>query len=157
MGLEKCRLLTRLLGQNVENLDHYGCSKIQDLVKPDNAWICSSYLFRRRRFLTLFLPFLTEDRLRYRTNTGSIPSKFYIPDRLKQSKTLTLNTQNLSTLQVIQSFSHKCINLFLQSCPEEFIPFLCEWIKKLLKANLQSIKRQHVAKFQIEVWLLSLN
>ena len=26
MGLEKCRLLTRLLGQNVENLDHYGCS-----------------------------------------------------------------------------------------------------------------------------------
>ena len=30
----------------------------------------------------------TDDRLRYCTNTGSIPSKFYIPDRLKQSKTL---------------------------------------------------------------------
>ena len=30
----------------------------------------------------------TEDRLRYCTNTGSIPSKFYIPDRLKQSKIL---------------------------------------------------------------------
>ena len=28
----------------------------------------------------------TDDRLRYCTNTGSIPSKFYIPDRLKQSK-----------------------------------------------------------------------
>ena len=28
------------------------------------------------------------DRLRYCTNTGSIPSKFYIPDRLKQSKIL---------------------------------------------------------------------
>ena len=28
------------------------------------------------------------DRLRYCTNTGSIPSKFYIPDQLKQSKTL---------------------------------------------------------------------
>ena len=27
----------------------------------------------------------TDDRLRYCTNTGSIPSKFYIPDRLKQS------------------------------------------------------------------------
>ena len=26
-GLEKCRLLTRLLGQNVENLDDYGCPK----------------------------------------------------------------------------------------------------------------------------------
>ena len=30
----------------------------------------------------------TDDRLRYCTNTGSIPSKFYIPDRLKQSKVL---------------------------------------------------------------------
>ena len=28
----------------------------------------------------------TDDRLRYCTNTGSIPSKFYIPDRLKQLK-----------------------------------------------------------------------
>ena len=24
-GLEKCRLLSRLIGQNVENLDDYGC------------------------------------------------------------------------------------------------------------------------------------
>ena len=30
----------------------------------------------------------TDDRLRYCTNTGSIPSKFYIPDPLKQSKFL---------------------------------------------------------------------
>ena len=30
----------------------------------------------------------TVDRLRYCTNTGSIPSKSYIPERLKQSKTL---------------------------------------------------------------------
>ena len=47
-GLEKCRLLTRLLGQNVENLDDYGCLNIQDLVgegKTDSSWICSSYLF----------------------------------------------------------------------------------------------------------------
>ena len=28
----------------------------------------------------------TNDRLRYCTNTGSVPSKFYIPDRLKLSK-----------------------------------------------------------------------
>ena len=34
--LEKCRLLTNLLGQNVENLDDYGCPKIQDLVKTDS-------------------------------------------------------------------------------------------------------------------------
>ena len=41
-GLEKCRLLTNLLEQNVENLDDYGCPKIQDLVKTDSLWICSN-------------------------------------------------------------------------------------------------------------------
>ena len=30
----------------------------------------------------------TDDRLRFCTNTGSIPSKFYFPDQLKQSKVL---------------------------------------------------------------------
>ena len=44
-GLEKCRLLTRLLGQNVENLDDYGCPKVQDLVKTDSLWSCSNYPF----------------------------------------------------------------------------------------------------------------
>ena len=38
-GLEKCGLLIRLLGQNVENLDDYGCPKIQHLVKTDSLWI----------------------------------------------------------------------------------------------------------------------
>ena len=36
-NLEKCRLMTTLLGQNVENLDDYGCPKIQDLVKTDGV------------------------------------------------------------------------------------------------------------------------
>ena len=47
-GFEKCKLLTRLLGQKVENLDDYGCPKIQDLVgerKVNSSWICSSYPF----------------------------------------------------------------------------------------------------------------
>ena len=46
--LEKCRLLTNLLWRNVENLDDYGCPKIQDLVKTDSSWICSSYPFRHK-------------------------------------------------------------------------------------------------------------
>ena len=44
-GIGKCRLLTGLLGQNVEKVDDYGCPKIQDLVgegKADSSWICSS-------------------------------------------------------------------------------------------------------------------
>ena len=47
-GIEKRMLLTNLLGRNVENLDDYGCPKIQDLVKTDSSWICSSYLFRHK-------------------------------------------------------------------------------------------------------------
>ena len=47
-GLEKCRLLTNLLGRNVENLDDFGCPRNQDLVKTDSSWICSSYLFRHK-------------------------------------------------------------------------------------------------------------
>ena len=47
-ALKKCRLLTNPLGQNVENLDHYGCPKIPDLGKTDSLWICSSYPFRHK-------------------------------------------------------------------------------------------------------------
>ena len=46
--LENCELLTNLLGQYVEKLDDYGCPKIQDLVKTDSLWICSSYPFRHK-------------------------------------------------------------------------------------------------------------
>ena len=47
-GLKKCRLLTRLLEQKVENLDAYGRSKTQDLVKTDSLWICSNYPLRHK-------------------------------------------------------------------------------------------------------------
>ena len=50
-GFEKCRLLTRLLGQKVEILDDYGCPKIQDLVKTDSSRICSSHTFRHKTTL----------------------------------------------------------------------------------------------------------
>ena len=47
-GLEKCRLLTNLLGRNIEDLDDYGCPKIRDLLKTGSSWICSSYPFRHK-------------------------------------------------------------------------------------------------------------
>ena len=50
-GFEKCRLLSTLLGQNLENLDDYGCPKFQDLVKTDSLWSCSSYPFRHKTWL----------------------------------------------------------------------------------------------------------
>ena len=67
-----------------------------------------------------------------------------------------MNTQNLSTLQVFQSLSRKCKSHFLQSCPKEFIRFLCECIVNLLRGNLHATKRHQVVKIQDEVWLLSL-
>ena len=53
---EKCRLLTRLLGQNVENLDDYGCPKTQNLVEEgetDSWWICSSNLSETKQGFTV--------------------------------------------------------------------------------------------------------
>ena len=47
-GLETSRLLTRLLGENVENLDDYGCRQIEDLVRANRLLICSSYPFRHK-------------------------------------------------------------------------------------------------------------
>ena len=47
-GLENCRLLTTLLGQQVGNSDEYGCPKVQDLVKADSSWICYSSRFRHK-------------------------------------------------------------------------------------------------------------
>ena len=81
---------------------------------------------------------------------------FISPTGWNRQKFWTMNTQKLSTLQMFQSFSHESKNLFLQSCLKEFTRFLCECIIYLLKGNLQSIKRHHVAKFQSEVRLLSL-
>ena len=47
-GLEKGRRLTNLFGRSVENLDDYGCPKIQGLDKTYSSWICSSYPFRHK-------------------------------------------------------------------------------------------------------------
>ena len=52
-GHKKCRLLTSLLGQNVESLDDYGCPKIQDLVKTNTLWPCSSYLSDTKQGLAI--------------------------------------------------------------------------------------------------------
>ena len=50
-GFERCRLLTRLLGQNLEKFDNFGCPKAQNLVregKADSSSICFSYPFRQK-------------------------------------------------------------------------------------------------------------
>ena len=43
-GFEKCRLLTRVLRQNVEKLDDYGCPKFKILLEKENRTIRGSAL-----------------------------------------------------------------------------------------------------------------
>ena len=43
-GFEKCRQMTRLLGQNVEKLDDYGCPKFKILLEKENRTIRGSAL-----------------------------------------------------------------------------------------------------------------
>ena len=98
----------------------------------------------------------TDDRLRYCTNSGNIPSKFYVPDNLKHLRYWTMNTLNLSTLQAFQHFSVPCKIQFLKICPKEFIRFLSECIVNLLQGNLSETKRRHVLKYRDEIHDLSL-
>ena len=95
----------------------------------------------------------TDDRLRYCTNTGSIPSKFYVPERLKQSKILDdEHTKSLYSPSAPIIFP-QMQRSFPSVLPKRVYPVS---LRNLLKGNLQSIKRHHVVKFQSEVRLLSL-
>ena len=99
----------------------------------------------------------TDDRLRYCTNTRSMPSKYYIPDRLKQSKLLDdEHTKPLYSPSGLLNFSQMQKN-FSFSLVLKVFRFLCECIVSLLKGNMQNIHRHHVTYFQNEFRLLSLN
>ena len=98
----------------------------------------------------------TDDRLRYCTNTGSIPSKIYIPDRLKQSKNLDdEHTKSLYSPSVPFIFP-QMQKSFPSVLPKRVYPVSLRMHNKFPKGNLQSIKRHHVANFQRKVRLLSL-
>ena len=55
-GLEKCRLLNKLLVQILEKLDVYGCPKLQNPDgegKTDSSWICSRTLSDTKQGFTV--------------------------------------------------------------------------------------------------------
>ena len=64
----------------------------------------------------------THNRLRNCTNTGSIPSKFYLPDRLKQSKILgDKNTKSLYSTSVPITFPQMQMS-FPSVLPKKVVP-----------------------------------
>ena len=98
----------------------------------------------------------TDDRLRYCTNTGSIPSKLYIPDRLKQSKVLNdEHTKSLYSPKVPIIFP-QMQKSFPSVLPKRVYPVSLRMHNKPAQRKLQSIKRHHATKFQSHVRLLSL-
>ena len=98
----------------------------------------------------------TEDRLRYCTNSGSVPSKFYIPDRLKHSRTLDdEHTKSLYSPSVPTAFPQLQTSLS-SVLPKRFYPVFMRMHCKSAQRKLASHKKTSVVKFQDEVWSLSL-
>ena len=98
----------------------------------------------------------TDDRRRYCTNSGSVPSKFYISERLKHLRTLDDKHTKFLYSPIVPIAFPQMQKSLSSVLPKEFIRFLCKCIVNLLKGNLQAIKTHHVVKFQDEVWLLLL-
>ena len=98
----------------------------------------------------------TDDRLRYCTNSVSVPSNFYIPALLKPLGTLDdEHTKSLCPPSVPIAFPQ--IRKPLSSVlPKRVYPVSMRMHSNLLKGNLKAIKIHHVVKFLDEVWLLSL-
>ena len=97
-----------------------------------------------------------DDRLRYCTNSGSVPSKFYNPERLKHLRTLDDEyTKSLYSPSVPIAFPQmqKSLSSVLS---KRVYPFFMRMHSKPAQRKLANQKRHHVVKFQDEVWLLSL-
>ena len=92
----------------------------------------------------------TDDRLRYCTNTGSIPSKFYIPDRLKQSKVLDdSHTKSLysPSVPIIFPQMQKC---FPSVLPKRTYPVSLRMHKK--SARRKPAKHKKTSRGKISKW-----
>ena len=79
---------------------------------------------------------------------NQIPQSFISRKGWNNQNSSMMNIQNLSTLQVFQSVTHKWKNPFCEAYPKELIRFLCECIVNRVKGNLQRINRHHVRKIQ---------
>ena len=99
----------------------------------------------------------TDDRLRYCTNSGSVPSKFYIPERLKHLRTLDdEHTKSLYSPSVPIAFPQmqKSLSSVL---PKRVYPFSMRMHSKSAQRKLANHEKRHrVVKIQDEVRLLSL-
>ena len=84
----------------------------------------------------------TDDRLRYCTNTGSLPSKFSIPDWLKQYRTLDDEHTKSLYSPGVPIFSPQLQKSLSSVLPTRvYTVFFCKCIINLVNRSLQKIKR----------------
>ena len=95
----------------------------------------------------------TDDRLRYCTNTGSIASKFLIPDRSR-----ILDDEHTKSLYspIVPIILPRRQKSFRSVLPKRFYPVLLRMHNKSAQRKAAKHKKHHVANFQSEVGLLSL-
>ena len=98
----------------------------------------------------------TDDRLRYCTDSGNIPSKFYVPNKLKHLKYLDDEPTKSLYSPSIPVLLPRMQNSVSKTCPKEFIRFLSECIVNLLQGNLSEVKRRHFLKYRDEIHELFL-
>ena len=98
----------------------------------------------------------TDDRLRYCTNSGPVPSKFYIPERLKHLGTLNdEHTKSLYSPSVPIAFPQMQKPLY-SVLSKRVYPLSMRMHSKSTQKKHASHKKTSRGKFQDEVWLLSL-
>ena len=91
----------------------------------------------------------TDDRLRYCTNSDSVPSKFYIRERLKHLRTLDdEHTKSLYSPSVLTAFPQmqKSLSSVL---PQTFYPFYMQMHSKSTQVKLASHKKTSRGKVSI--------
>ena len=92
----------------------------------------------------------TVDLLRYCTNSGSVPSKFYLPAGRETKFLDDEHTIRLYTPK-FQTFSQKLQKQFIHHCPKSFIQFLSECLVNLLRGELQDLRKVDVVKYRREI------
>ena len=83
----------------------------------------------------------TDDRLRYCTNSGSVPSKYFIPDRLEHLRTLdNEHTKSLYSASVPTLFP-QMQNAFPSVLPKRFYPYSLRMLNKSAQRKLAKHKK----------------
>ena len=93
----------------------------------------------------------TDDRLRYCTNSGNIPLKFYVPDNLKHLKYLDDgHTKPLYSPSIPRLFP-RMQNSVSKNLSKRIHPISERVHVSLLQGNLSEVKRSHVVKNRDEI------